>query len=78
MRYLTLEECADPEHKKLRDEFGTHITDWVGAAAINKDFYTSDLTPECVYYEDLYSTIHEGSPYEVLLKPESEKNYVYV
>ena len=78
MRYLTLEERVDPENKKLRDEFDTHITDLLGAAATMKDFDTYDLTPECVYYEDTYSNIHEGSPDEVLPTPESRDNYVHV
>ena len=43
-----------------------------------KDFDTSNLTPECVYYEDPYSNIHEGSPDEVLPTPESWENYVNV
>ena len=68
--------CADPEHKKLRDDFDTHVTDHLGAAATMKDFDTSDLTPECVYYEDPYSTIHEVPPDEFLRTPESGENYV--
>ena len=49
VRSLTLSECADPEHEKLRIDFDTHITDWLGAAATMGSFDTSDLTPECVY-----------------------------
>ena len=76
VRSLTLEKCADPEHKKLRDDFDTHVTDQLGAATTMKEFDTSDLTPECVYYEYPYSTIHEGPPDEVLPTPESGDNYV--
>ena len=43
-----------------------------------KDFDTSDLTPECVYYEDPYSTIHKGPPDEVLLTLESRDNCVNI
>ena len=49
VRSLTLSECADPEHEKLRIDFDTHITDWLGAAATMGSFDTSDLTPEFVY-----------------------------
>ena len=71
---MTLEERADPEHKNMRDDFDTHVNNWMRAAAKLKDFDTSDLTPECVYYEDPYSTIHKGYPYEVLTTPESWDN----
>ena len=78
MRSLTLEERAEPEHKTLRDDFDTHFTNRLGAAETIKDSETSDLTPECVSYEDPYSTIHEGYPYEVLPTPESWDNCVIV
>ena len=78
VRSLTLEDHADPEQKKLRDEFDSYVTNWLGAAATMKYFYTSDLTPGCAYYEDPYSNIHEGSPDEVLPTPESRDNYVHV
>ena len=68
---LALEECADPEHKNLRDDFDTHVTNRLVDSATMKDFYTTDLTPECIYYDDPYSTIYEGPPYEVLPTPES-------
>ena len=69
VRYLTFGEHANPEHKKLRNDFDNHFTDWMGASATMKDFHTSDLTPECVYYEDPYSTIHEGYPDKILPTP---------
>ena len=78
MQYFTLEECADPEHKNLRDDFDTHVTNWLGDAATIKYFDTSDLTPECVYYEDPYSIIQEGPPDEVLPMPELGGRYVNV
>ena len=78
VRYFTLDECADPEHNKMRDEFDTHVTYWMGGAVTTKYFDTSDLTPECIYYEDPYPTIHEGSPDEFLPTPESWDNYVNV
>ena len=34
--YLTLEGRADPEHKKLRDDFDTHVTNRLGGAATIK------------------------------------------
>ena len=55
-----------------------HVTDRLVSAATMKDFNTSDLTPECVYYEYPYSTIHEGPPDEVLPTPESGGNYIDV
>ena len=78
MRYLTLEKCADPEHKNMRGEFDTHVTNQLGGATTIKDFNTSDLTQECVNYEDPYSAIHESPPHEVLMMPESGDNYVNV
>ena len=75
---LTLSERADPEHEKLRIDFDTHITDRLGAAATMGYFDTSYLTPECVYCKDPNTAIHEGSPDEILLAPDSGGNYVNV
>ena len=76
VRSLTLEERAEPEHKNLKDDFDTHVTNQLKSAEIMKDFYASDLTPECVYYKDHYSNIHEGYSDEVLPTPEPWDNYV--
>ena len=38
----------------------------------------SDLTPECVYYKDPDTAIHEVSPDEILPTPDSGENYVNV
>ena len=78
IRPLNFSERADPEHENPRVDFDTHITDRLGAAATMGDFDTSDLTPECVYYEDPNTAIHEGSPDEILPTPESGDNYVNV
>ena len=69
VRSLTLEEHAEPEQRKLRDDFDTHVTDRLGAAATIKDFNTSDLTHEFVYCEDPHLTINKDYPYEVLPTP---------
>ena len=70
--------CADPEHKKLRDDFDTHVTNRLGVAATIKYFDTFDLAPESVYYEYTYSTIHKGSPDEVLTTTWPWYNYINV
>ena len=76
VRPLTLSERANPEHKKLRIDFDTHITDRLGAAATIGDFDTYYLTPECVYYKDCNTAIHKGSPDKILPTPDSGDNYV--
>ena len=73
---LTLSERANPEQEKLRTDFDIHITDRLCAAATMEDFYTFDLTPQCVYYEDPDTAIHEGSPDEILPTPELGDNFV--
>ena len=78
VRPLTLKELADPSHIKLREDFNTHIADRLGAAPTKTDFDPSDLTPECVYYEDDDSPFQEGSPDEILPTPEGSDNYVNV
>ena len=39
------------------------------------DFKPSDLTPDCVYYEDTDSPIQEGYPDEILPTPEINDNF---
>ena len=69
--YLTLSEIADTEQGKLRTDYDTYITNRLGTAATIGDFDTSDLRPKCVYYEDPKTATHEGSPHEILPRPES-------
>ena len=76
IRPLNFSERADPEHENPRVDFDTHITDRLGAAATMGDFDTSDLTHECIYYEDTETEIHRGPPDEILPTPESGDNYV--
>ena len=78
VRPLTLKELADPGHTKMRDDFDTHITDRLGAASTERDFEPSNLTPDCVYYEDDDSSIQEGPPDEILPTPEGDDKYVNV
>jgi len=62
----------------MRETFDSHITDRLGAGSTERDFDPSDLTPDCVYYEDDHSSIQEGSPDEILPTPEGGDNYVNV
>ena len=62
----------------MRNDFNTHITDWLGAAVTMGDFDTSDLIPECVYFDNPDIATHKGSPYEILPTPEPGDNYVNV
>ena len=78
VRSLTLKELVDPSHIKQRDGFNTHISDRLGAASTKMDFEPSDLTPDCVYYEDTDSPIQEGSPDKILPTPEINDNFFNV
>jgi len=62
----------------MRDDFDTHITDYLGAASTERDFDPSDLTPDYVYYKDDESFIQEGSPDKILPTPEGGDKYVNV
>ena len=70
------QELVDPVHTKMRDDFDTHIADRLGAALTEEDLDLSNLTPNCVYYEDDNSPISEGSPDKLLPMPEGSDNYV--
>ena len=78
VRPLTLVELADPCHIKMRTDFNTQIADCLGAAPTMTNFDPSDLTPDCIYYEDDESSYQEGSPDEILPTPEGNDNYVSV
>ena len=78
VRPLTLAELVDPCHIKMRTEFNTQIADRLGAAPKMTDFDPSDLTPDCIYYEDDESSYQEGTPVEILPTPEGNDNYVNV
>ena len=78
VRPLTLVELADPCHIKMRADFDTQIADRLGAAPTMNDFEPSDLTPDCIYYEDDETSCQEGSPDEILPTPEGNDNYVNV
>ena len=67
VRSLTLKELVNPSHIKQRDGFNTHISDHLGASSTKMDFEPSDITPDCVYYEDTDSPIQEGSPDKVFI-----------
>ena len=46
----------------MRTDFDTQIADRLGAAPTMTDFDPSDLTPDCIYYEDDETSCQEGSP----------------
>ena len=62
----------------MRTEFNTQIADCLSAAPTGTNFDPSDLTPDCIYYEDDESSYQEGTPDEILPTPEGNNNYVNV
>jgi len=52
LRHLTDEELQSPSHLKMRQDFDSSITTYLGPAATAADFPAEDLTPDPSHFDD--------------------------